>query len=396
MLPAAILLGGEMIAVSAARSISRSGVRIVALGDTTDPVRHSRFCHAFVDVGSKRGLLERYLAWFESGPGEGVILPCDDESVELVARHRERLLGWGYQPIEANDEVALAMLNKARTYELAARAGVPTPRTQRVSTHEDVARVAEAFEFPCALKPIQSHVFAMHFGIRRKLDVVQEPSELEEAFERASALGIDMLATELVPGAEDQFASYYAYIAADGQPLFHFTKRKLRQWPIRFGLGSYHLTSWDSEVAELGLRFFEGIGLRGVGNVEFKRDSRDGRWKLIECNHRFTAATEQVRLSGIDIPLLAYNRVVGRADPPVESYRTGLALWLPIEDTRAFLAYRREGELTTGAWLRSLARPLRFPMFRLSDPKPTLGSFAAKVRRRRQRRASAPLAPSSA
>lgn len=373
--------------MSAARSLARSGVPVHALGHHTDPVRHSRACRKFTDVGAKAGLLERYLAWLEHGPGQGVVLPCDDEGVELVCRHRAELERWGYRPIEAADDVALAMLDKDRTHALAREAGVPTPRTHRVRTLEDARVAAASLSFPCALKPLQSHIFARHFGIARKLIVAADERELETTLEEMLGLGIDVLATEIVPGREDQFASYYTYMDSGGEPLFHFTKRKLRQFPPHFGLGSYHETTWDPEVAELGLRFFRGIGLRGVGNVEFKRDARDGSLKLIECNHRFTAASEQVRRAGIDIPLLAYNRVVGRPDPPLGHYRTGERLWLPAADLRAFLALRREGEETTLGYLRSVLRPQRFPMLDLHDPMPTIAALRVRASRRRRQRA---------
>ena len=88
-------------------------------------------------------------------------------------------------------------------------------------------------------------------------------------------------------------------------------------------------------MAELGLRFFEGVGLRGLGNVEFKRDARDGRLKLIECNHRFTAATGLMRAAGLDLPLFVYNKLTDRPLPTVDRYRAGLTMWYPMKDVRA-------------------------------------------------------------
>src|SRR5256885_7065625 len=118
--PSAVLLGGEAIAVSACRSLGWAGVRVHALGDARDPVRRSRWCHEFVAAGSKTGVIERYLDWLErDGPrGGAVILPCDDYGVEMIARNRPRLVEWGYRPVEGDDDVMLAMLDKERTYEL--------------------------------------------------------------------------------------------------------------------------------------------------------------------------------------------------------------------------------------------------------------------------------------
>jgi D-aspartate ligase len=379
----AVLLGGENIAVSAARSLSGiEGAQVYALGDASDPVRASRHCHEFVDVGARKGVADRYLEWLSSdGPRTGAVLPCDDDGLEMIARNRALLVDWGYSPIEADDDVLLAMLDKDRTYELSRKAGVPTPRTATLHTIDDALAAADSFSYPCALKPLSSHEFAQHFGILKKVLLVNDRDELLREFERTLEVGVEMLATEIIPGGDDQYFSYYSYLDENGEPLYHFCKRKLRQWPVHFGLTTYHLAIWDERVAELGLKFFRGVGLRGVGNVEFKRDPRDGEYKIIECNHRFTAASDLVRHSGIDMPVIAYQRAVGLPVSPVRGYRVGVRMWHPVEDVRSLLEYRAEGSLSVGAWLRTLWHRQHFPLWSLDDPGPSLASWSVKGRR---------------
>jgi D-aspartate ligase len=378
----AVLLGGENIAVSAARSLSREGARVHALGDASDPVRASRHCHEFVDVGARKGVADRYLTWLsEDGPRAGAVLPCDDDGLEMIARNRALLVEWGYSPIEADDDVLLAMLDKDRTYELSRKAGVPTPRTATVRTHEEAMAAADEFSYPCALKPLSSHEFAQHFGILKKVLLVDSREELLREFERTLEVGVEMLVTEIVPGGDDQYFSYYSYLDENGEPLYHFCKRKLRQWPVHFGLTTYHLSIWDPRVAELGLKFFQGVGLRGVGNVEFKLDPRDGEYKIIECNHRFTAASDLVRHTGIDMPLIAYRRALGLPVEPVRGYRVGVRMWHPVEDLRSLRGYREEGTLTVGAYLKSVMHRQHFPLLSMDDPGPSLASIGVKARR---------------
>ncbi len=385
--PPAVLLGGGVVSLSVARGLSRAGVPVIGLGHCQDPLRRSRCRREFVDTGSGEGVQDRWMEWLAGGPGVGALLPCSDDGLELVARNRTRLVEMGYSPVEADDDVLLAMLDKARTAELAEAAGIDLPRTATVERGSSLDGALEGFAFPCALKPRESHLFVRHFGMLRKLIVVASREELE-----AELAGLperlEMIATEIVPGP-DRFCSYYSYIDPDGEPLFHYTKQKLRQYPVRFGLGTYHRTNWDAEVAEVGLRFFQGIGLRGLGCVEFKRDERDGRLKLIECNHRMTAADALQRACGLDMGLLAYQRALGLPVTPIGTYRRGVALWFPKDDLRAFLAYRRAGEMTALAWLRSLAAPLRVPVASLRDPLPGLvgaGRLLARLLRRLLRR----------
>src|ERR1019366_6213084 len=133
---------------------------------------------------------------------------------------------------------------------------------------------------------------------------------------------------------------------------------------------TYHVTAWQPDVAELGLRFFQDLGLRGLAFVEFKRDGRDGQLKLIECNARFGLATSQVRRAGIDLPVLAYNRLTGRADPPLGRFRDGVHLWFPREDFKTYRQYRAAGQLSTTQWLLSLAHLQHTPVMAWDDPGP--------------------------
>jgi predicted ATP-grasp superfamily ATP-dependent carboligase len=304
-----------------------------------------------------------------------VLLPCNDEALELIAGSRDSLVQLGYRPFEANDDVVLAMLDKGRTYDLARRLGVPVPCTWPVRSAGAIEEAASRIGFPLALKPVHSHVLARHRGWP-KVIVVNDVPQLADVMRSLQAMGVDALATEIIPGGDDQFVSYYSYIDDRGEPLLHFTKRKIRQYPPGFGLITYQVTEWDPEAAALGLRFFQGIGLRGLANVEFKRDARDGKLKLIECNHRFTAANEIVRRAGMDLAVLTYNRALGRATPAMDSFREGLRMWDPVDDTRAFLAMRRDRQLSFGSWFLSLLHRTHMPLLCWDDPRPALIQLA--------------------
>jgi D-aspartate ligase len=382
-LPPAVVLGGTVTALSVARSLWEAGISVYVLDRRDSPARVSRQRTAFVDV-SGSDTQARMLDWLQRAPDGAVVLAAGDDGLELVARHRADLVSAGLLPMEADDGVLLAMLDKTRTYELASANGIATPNTTLLGTIADVEEIAGELSYPCVLKPTHSHLFQYRANSAAKALVIDGPAELRLEFERLRAVGVEMLLTEVICGPNDEFVSYYSYIDDDGTPLLHFTKRKIRQYPPGFGIGTYHATTHDREVADLGRRFFEAVGLRGLGNVEFKRDGGDGQLKLIECNARFTASNELIRRSGVDLALFSYNRLTGRPTPPVDDYRDDLHLWEPVNDTRAFLVYRRRGELTFAEWIRSLAHRQCFPVARLSDPLPAIVRHAGQVKRARR------------
>ncbi len=378
--PPAVVLGGTVTALSVARSLWEAGVQVHVLDRRDSPARMSRQRASFVDVGGP-DMQDRMLEWLEAAPEGAVVLAGSDDGLELIARHGAELARRGLRPMESDGEVLLAMLDKQRTYEIAESHGIGIPKTIRLRSVADAEEVAGELSYPCLLKPNHAHLFRLRTNSDAKVLTIGGPAELRTEFELLQDIGVEMLVTEVICGPSDEFVSYFGYIDEKGTPLVRFTKRKMRQYPPGFGLGTYHASTHDPEVAELGQRFLEAAGLRGLGNVEFKRDGRDGQLKVIECNARFTASNEVIRRAGVDLPLLAYNRLIGRPTVPVDDYRDDVRLWEPVNDTRAFLVYRRRGELTLPGWLRSIAHRQHFPVARLSDPLPAIVRHAERLKR---------------
>jgi cyanophycin synthetase len=275
------------------------------------------------------------------------------------------------------------MLDKARTYELAARHGIPTPRVLQLRSDSEMDQAIAEMRFPCVLKPVHSHLFVRRAGSGAKVEFIETPEELRQRVASLHEQGVEMLVTEVIVGASDEFVSYYGYLDRDGQSLLTFTKCKLRQQPPGFGLGTYHRTTLDPEVAAAGLSLLRAAGIVGLGNVEFKRDAGDGELKLIECNVRFTLSNELIRRSGLDLALFCYCRAAGLTPPAVGPYKVGMTLWDPIKDARAFRSYRQLGELTAPGWIASVARPQCFPTFRVTDPMPAIMRTAWMVQNAR-------------
>ncbi len=375
--PPAVILGGRGTAVPVARRLAAAGIDVYALGRACDPVAWSRFRSAFVGLGDGDGAQERWLEWLREGPRGAVLVPCADEGLELVAsRHRE-LRELGYRLPEGDPKVMLAMLDKRETYALAERAGIATPRTAAVGCPDDAAEAARAIGFPSALKPVQSHKYATHF--HGKAVIVRDLAELRATLAETYAAGVPMLLTEIVPGGDDQLAAYVSYADDAGVPLVDFTSHKIRQYPNGFGIGSYVVNHRDEELAERGLQFVRAMGVRGPSYVEFKRDDRDGDWKLIECNHRLTIEFASFEP---DLPVVAYERSLGLPSAVAPRRYARTYQWNPLDDLRALRSYRRRRALSPLGWLRSFRLPLHLHVYRWDDPLPTIGYHAFRVTQR--------------
>lgn len=380
-LPPVIIVGGEANALSVVRDLGQLGITVYAIGEPDSSVRSSRYCH-WIDVpveGSQEESWARYLLGAEAELLRGaVVLSCSDAGIQVLVRYRDQLLP-RYRLDDSDPRAQLGMLDKLATYKHAKAAGVPTPQFWETSTREEVVALRDELVFPLMIKPRLSHLFEEKFG--RKHVIVDSFDELLAAFDVAAGAGMDMLLMEHIPGPDDRLCSYYTYLDEAQRPLFHFTKRIIRRFPSGMGAACYHITDRVPEIAELGNRLFKHVGLRGLANIEFKQDPRDGQYKLIECNARFTASNCLVSASGVKLAEYVYNRLVGRPLPAMDDYRVGLRLWDPFRDWKAFRELRAMGQLTFGKWFAGVLRRQTFAYFAWSDPMPAVARMLKPLRR---------------
>jgi carbamoyl-phosphate synthase large subunit len=70
----------------------------------------------------------------------------------------------------------------------------------------------------------------------------------------------------------------------------------------------------DSTLIETASRVAEALGLQTVANIQLKRDT-DGVPALLEVNPRFPGAMPLTIASGVDMPSLTLDDVLGRPVP---------------------------------------------------------------------------------
>ena len=366
------MIGGRENAISATRSLGRRGVPVYALNQRRYVVRLSRYCKRLNAAGESKEAWAEFLLSSRSEFLRGAfLLACSDEGLQLLLEHRMALLDKYLLDISDPDAQA-TVLNKLDTANAAACAGVPAPAHWVVKTLADVERIKGELTFPLIVKPLLSHVFATHFAERKYLRA-ESYHEVHSNIAAMEEAQVPFMLQEMIPGPDDRLCSYYTYLDENLEPQFDFTKAIVRRYPVNEGGGSYHIVTRNPEVKELALRFVRNVRLQGLSLVEFKRDDRDGRLKLIECNGRLSAANNLLVEAGLDLPIWVYNRAVGIPQEPLpKTYRTDLHLWNPALDLKAFLQLRRRGQLTFQGWMKSIRHRKITPYWSWRDPVPSI------------------------
>ena len=155
---------------------------------------------------------------------------------------------------------------------------------------------------------------------------------------------------------EDWFT--HGYCDATGHADVVFTGRKVRTWPAHGGATAAAYTAADLELAILAKLFCAQVGYRGIFDMDWRLDRRNGRYYLLDFNPRVGA---QFRMfeddAGIDVVRASHLDLSGRPIP-VGSQIDGERFVVEPWDLASLLSTRRnplDGMGGTGrpkgAWL---------------------------------------------
>ena len=250
---------------------------------------------------------------------------------------------------------------------------------------------------PCVIKPAYSDLWFRHrestgAGGWGKLALAKSRSELVAAYDEMARSGVELIVQEVVEGGDDQLYAVWAYLDERSEPLALFARRKLRQWPLGYGVGCLSVSVRQPEVVEYGLKLLKSVGFRGLANIEFKMDAKDGELKLIEVNVRGGSQMALPVDAGVDFPYIVYQDGLGEPVEPASAYSEGVK-WIDFGmDVMAALEHRRQGRLSIWSWLQSIWDCRSYAYFAWDDPVPFL-RHAAGLGRAALRHLSSVLGP---
>jgi predicted ATP-grasp superfamily ATP-dependent carboligase len=373
----AVILGMSPNSLSAARSLGRAGLTVAMVGTRSDPpVVRSRYIARFEQLEQieETAVIDCLLRLPEQRD-RPFLLATGDLFALLVAKQQDSLRS-RYCFVCPSHAVLESIIDKAKLYETAKANGFAHPKFHIVRDRSDVDAAIAAVPTPCYVKPALAH-HRRRFT-KSKLERAETVEELRRTLLDFIDNGLVAIPLEIIPGSDSEVFSVSTYIDRFGKPAGWRTKRKLRQYPLRAGDASAQEICDRPDVAEIGLRLLAVTGHRGPATVEFRRDERDGRLVLMEINARTILGQEMITRSGLDVPLIAYHDAKALPLPPANP--TVPVRWIHLaSDYRAFRELRRDGAITSMAWLASIASCRAFAYFALDDLAPWFASTSSWI-----------------
>ncbi len=300
------------------RSLGEKGVRCVALNTGVIAANcFSRYCVSFRvpdPAKHEEGFISTLISLKPKLGPTPVLFPMDDLCVMLFSKYRNVLQEY-FRYSYLSWDVFEKCVNKRRMYSLAEKERIPIPRTLSPISMEEVHSIASKISFPSIIKPAGKfelhgdkafHVFQFCRTYGSKAVRVESPEELIGKYHEALSRGIRCLIQEEIPGDATDLFTLAFYADRNSKILAGFVGRKMRQYPSDFGTVTVGQSVEGARVRELGAQFVRAARYEGIGNIEFKRDRRDGEFKLIEINARTGSFIYLPTASGINLPFVTY------------------------------------------------------------------------------------------
>jgi len=263
--------------------------------------------------------------------------------------------------------------NKWNTYCLAEKLGIAIPRTWCPRSVQELDGI-EA-EFPLGVKPAVKEDF--FYATKAKAWRANNRQELRSLFECASrhVAGNEVLIQEIIPGDGNHQLSSCVFFK-DGVALGSMEAKRRRQHPPEFGRAATFVETVDCrELMEPTLRFLRAMNYYGLAEIEYKRDPRDGHYKLLDVNARTWGFHSLGPAAGVDFPYLLFKDQIGE---PVEVCRgrPGVGWIRMITDIPTSLREIVAGRLSLRSYLKSLKDFSTESVFSGEDLMPTLMELA--------------------
>jgi predicted ATP-grasp superfamily ATP-dependent carboligase len=369
---AVILRSGHHGGLGIVRSLGRLSVPVYSIdANRWEPAFCSRYCRGrFILSAGRRPPEESVTGVLEIGEklgGRPLLIPTTDQVAVWVAEHAAVLqerFRFPYQDVS----LVRVLCDKGRMQELARRNGVPTAKAMVPRSKEDVEQFLETAAFPVMVKATDSGRLRRRTGGTKFL--IQTPHELLALYAKAHDREEScLLIQEFIPGDDWMFDGYFD---KNSECLFGLTGKKIRRFPASTGVTSLGVCLRNETVEKTTTQFMKAIGYRGILDIGYRYDRRDGQYKVLDINPRigctFRLFTDT---GGMDVARALYMDMTGQPVPPQKDAEG--RKWI-VEDFDLFSALHsgRTGALKLQDWIKSFRGVQEAACFAFDDPLPFL------------------------
>lgn len=371
----AIVVGRGPTALGILRCLKLAGVPAYVACPAGDQVTRSRWYRPTPGPRPWDGSIGPH-AWdiLRNMPlAEAVLIPGADDLALWMTDLPQSDLGGRFRVSTSSRPTQEILQDKARFAALLQDADIPHPPTFSISSVADIEAIPFDRLDRLFIKPVNSQQFSDVLGVKGIW--VSGRDDLLDAWQRLHVHGFQLMAQEYVPGTAADHYFVDGFRDANGRLTGLFTRRRIRIHPPDFGNSSYcqsiPAAKLQTPIDSLDM-LFSKLDYRGIFSAEFKRDARDGQFRILEVNTRAWTYVEFAARCGVNVCEMAYQDALGLPVTVASlDYTVGAGC---VDLQRDINSVMTQKVASRGPLPRILLQWARahFHSFRLDDPSPGL------------------------
>jgi D-aspartate ligase len=370
--PVVILGSGHHGGLGIVRSLGRLEIPAYYVhGSWWEPAFSSRYCRGrrllTIENRSPEEGVARLLEIGRKFLERPILIPTTDQWTIWVADHAAALEEAFHFPRQ-DASLVRTLCDKGQMQELARQSGVPTAQSVVPHSREDVERFLETAVFPVMVKATDASRFRRDTGGTKF--VIQTPGELRALYAKTDASEEpSFLIQEFIPGEDWMFDGYFDQ---HSDCIFGITGKKIRRFPVNTGVTSLGICLHNETVLSTTASFMKAIGYRGILDIGYRFDRRNGQYKVLDVNPRIGCTFRLfAAANGLDVARTLYLDLTGQPIPAAKSIEG--RRWI-VEDFDLFSALRslRDRSLSLKEWAASFRGVQEAACFAWDDPLPFL------------------------
>ena len=352
-----LIFGPHLAALGVLRLLAERGIQGYGVEATSNILVRSRWYRAAertIPETSDSAELADLLDSFQMP--RAVLVPCTDNwtlaAAGLPFETQQRF------PASVAPRAAVEQfVDKARFRALVDRLGIPHPRTLPLHGPADLDLATDSDLANGFLKPTDSQRHNRLFA--KKGFFVRSREAAARLVEEASAVGFTFMLQEWIPGNMSKTILIDGFVDRNGTITTMVARRRVRMDPPKLANTVSAVTIPLAEVSmatDALRRLLADVDYRGIFNVEFKFDERDGQFKIIDLNPRPAWFMSPIARAGVDLPWMSYLDALELPVPKPAPYDTGRYGLYEIRDAaavvRAWASFHRPEGPVLQPWLK--------------------------------------------
>jgi D-aspartate ligase len=354
------------------RSFGRLGIAVHGVDpNPRSPGLFSRYCQKKflydVDAAPPRASVQYLLDVAKEIGKCSLLIHTTDSGAGWLADHADAL-SEGYIFPKLSKQLVLALANKKEMYFLAKKYSVPTPEACFPLSLGDIEEYVKDAVFPVVLKELyrggSPRTGKRMFVAKTKAELFQFYNQCEDPSNP------NFMLQEYIPGGDDSIWMFNGYFNEKSDCLFGMTGRKIRQSPVHTGVTSLGVCLKNPVVDEMTRGFMKSIGYKGILDIGYRYDMRDGKYKVLDINPRIGSTFRLfVGDNGLDVARAEYLDLTGQSVPSSEIVE-GRKWFVEDRDLVSSFRYHYEKSLTFRQWLTSFRGVQESAWFAWDDLSP--------------------------